>query len=73
MEIRFPIQAEQLASWQQANVRKRLVEVVVTKYGDVAKLLGHANVTVTMRYAHFAPEAGRAAMDALGKALARGA
>ncbi len=28
---------------------------------DVATILGHSNVSVTMRYAHFAPEAGRAA------------
>ena len=26
---------------------------------DVAKILGHSTVGVTMRYAHFAPEAGR--------------
>ncbi|MDA1194272.1 MAG: tyrosine-type recombinase/integrase [Planctomycetota bacterium] len=32
---------------------------------DVAKILGHSTVTVTMRYAHFAPEAGRAAVKAL--------
>lgn len=36
---------------------------------DVAKILGHSTLAVTMRYAHFAPEAGRAAVKALGKAL----
>ena len=37
---------------------------------DVAKILGHSTLAVTMRYAHFAPEAGRAAITALGNALA---
>lgn len=37
---------------------------------DVAKILGHSTLAVTMRYAHFAPEAGRSAIDALGKKLA---
>lgn len=37
---------------------------------DVSKILGHSSVAVTMRYAHFAPEAGRRAIDALGAALA---
>lgn len=36
---------------------------------DVAKILGHSTVAVTMRYAHFAPAAGRAAIDSLGAAL----
>jgi integrase len=36
---------------------------------DVAKILGHSTLAMTMRYAHFAPEAGRAAVEALGKAL----
>lgn len=36
---------------------------------DVAKILGHSTLAVTMRYAHFAPEAGRAGIDKLGKAL----
>ena len=36
---------------------------------DVSKILGHSTVTVTMRYAHFAPEAGRATVAALGKIL----
>lgn len=36
---------------------------------DVAKILGHSTVSVTMRYAHFAPEAGRAAIDRLSAAL----
>ncbi len=39
---------------------------------DVAKVLGHSSVLVTMRYAHFAPEAGRAGIEALGRTL-RGA
>jgi integrase len=38
---------------------------------DVAKILGHSTLAVTMRYAHFAPEAGRAGIEKLGKALAR--
>ncbi len=38
---------------------------------DVAKILGHSTVSVTMRYAHFAPEAGRAAIERLSSALAR--
>ena len=36
---------------------------------DVAKILGHSTLAVTMRYAHFAPEAGRAAIESLGGAL----
>lgn len=36
---------------------------------DVAKLLGHETIQVTMRYAHFAPEAGKAAVDALDRIL----
>jgi integrase len=36
---------------------------------DVSKILGHSSVVVTMRYAHFAPEAGRKAVDALGRVL----
>ena len=40
---------------------------------DVAKLLGHSTLAVTMRYAHFAPEAGRSAVDSLGRTLALGA
>src|ERR1700741_2934223 len=37
---------------------------------DVAKILGHSTLAVTMRYAHFAPAAGRAAIERLGSALA---
>lgn len=37
---------------------------------DVAKILGHASIRMTMRYSHFAPEAGRSAIDRLGAALA---
>lgn len=40
---------------------------------DVAKILGHSTLAVTMRYAHFAPEAGRAGIDKLGRALQDGA
>ncbi len=36
---------------------------------DVAKILGHQDVKTTMRYAHFAPEAGRDTIDTLGKML----
>jgi integrase len=36
---------------------------------DVSKVLGHASVTVTMRYAHFAPDASRDAVSRLGRAL----
>lgn len=36
---------------------------------DVAKILGHSTLSVTMRYAHFAPEAGVAAVHRLGQAL----
>ena len=36
---------------------------------DVSKILGHSTVTMTMRYAHFAPEAGRSAVDHLDRAL----
>ncbi len=39
---------------------------------DVAKILGHLTLAVTMRYAHFAPEAGRAGIDKLGRALQDG-
>lgn len=39
---------------------------------DVAKIFGHSTVQVTMRYAHFAPEAGRAAIDALDRRLRPG-
>lgn len=37
---------------------------------DIARILGHSTLSVTMRYAHFAPESGRRAIDALGGALA---
>ena len=37
---------------------------------DIARVLGHSTISVTMRYAHFAPESGRKAMAALGDALA---
>lgn len=37
---------------------------------DVARLLGHSTLSVTMRYAHFSPESGRAAVAKLGIALA---
>lgn len=40
---------------------------------DVAKVLGHSTLAVTMRYAHFAPAAGRSAIDRLGAALSSGA
>ena len=36
---------------------------------DVAKVLGHETIQATMRYAHFAPEAGKAAVEALDKIL----
>lgn len=36
---------------------------------DIARVLGHSTISVTMRYAHFAPESGRRAIDALGGAL----
>lgn len=37
---------------------------------DIAKVLGHKQITVTMRYAHFTPEAGKSAIEKLGAALA---
>ena len=36
---------------------------------DVARILGHKDIKTTMRYAHFAPESGRKAIDALAAAL----
>lgn len=36
---------------------------------DVARILGHSTLAVTMRYARFAPESGRSAVEALGAAL----
>ncbi len=36
---------------------------------DVAKVLGHETIQVTMRYAHFAPEAGKKAVEALDRIL----
>lgn len=39
---------------------------------DIARVLGHSTISVTMRYAHFAPESGRRAIDALGGALSGG-
>ncbi len=36
---------------------------------DVARILGHSTLSVTMRYARFAPASGRAAIDAIGAAL----
>jgi len=39
---------------------------------DLGKILGHGSPGVTARYAHFAPEAGRAAINRLGEALERG-
>ena len=38
---------------------------------DVRKLLGHATVKMTMRYAHFAPEAGQAAAERLGDHMSK--
>jgi hypothetical protein len=35
----------------------------------VAKILGHSTLAMAMRCAHFAPEAGRAAIDALDRRL----
>lgn len=37
---------------------------------DVARVLGHGSVGVCMRYAHFCPESGAAAIEKLGKRLA---
>lgn len=37
---------------------------------DIARILGHSTLAVTMRYAHFVPESGRAGIEKLGKALA---
>lgn len=39
---------------------------------DAGKILGHSTPQMTMRYAHFAPDAGRAAVDKLGDALGLG-
>ena len=39
---------------------------------DVAKFLGPQDVKTTMRYAHFAPEAGRGTIVTLGKMLGLG-
>ncbi len=39
---------------------------------EVAKILGHSTLAVTMRYAHFAPEHGRKAIDLLGSTLSFG-
>ncbi len=36
---------------------------------DVGKILGHKTAEMTKRYAHFAPEAGRAAIEALERAF----
>lgn len=36
---------------------------------DVSKILGHKRIETTMRYAHFAPESGRKAIDGLAVAL----
>lgn len=37
---------------------------------DVARILGHSTLAMTMRYAHHAPESGRAAIARLGAAMA---
>lgn len=37
---------------------------------DIARILGHSTLAVTMLYARFQPESGRAAADKLGAALA---
>lgn len=37
---------------------------------DIARVLGHASVLVCMRYAHFCPESGAAAIEKLGRRLA---
>ncbi|MCB9829060.1 MAG: tyrosine-type recombinase/integrase [Planctomycetes bacterium] len=39
---------------------------------DVARVLGHSTLAVAMRYAHFAPESGRAAIARLAGVLSRG-
>ncbi len=36
---------------------------------DVANILGHQDVKTSQRYAHFAPEAGRATIETLGRML----
>ena len=36
---------------------------------DVSKILGHSSLQMTMRYAHFAPNTGRAAVEKLANAL----
>lgn len=38
---------------------------------DVSKVLGHSTIKMTERYAHFAPEAGRAAAEMLGFHMAK--
>lgn len=43
-----------------------LVQSGVSLY-DVKVLAGHSSITVTEKYAHFAPGAGRAAVDRIGK------
>jgi integrase len=37
---------------------------------DVSKILGHATIQMTMRYAHFCPENARAGMERFGRAVA---
>ena len=39
---------------------------------EVGKILGHSTLAVTMRYANFAPEVGRAAIHRLGGVLGLG-
>ena len=56
------------ARLQDADLRTLLAAAGVPIL-DIARLLGHSNVAVTMRYAHFQPQAGRAAVDKLEAAL----
>jgi integrase len=60
---------EQLRFHDIRHTAASLMVAAAVPIFDVSKILGHSTVEVTMRYAHFAPEAGRAAIDALGRAL----
>ncbi|MHC4547167.1 MAG: tyrosine-type recombinase/integrase [Planctomycetota bacterium] len=69
------IDADKLARFRLHDARHTAASLMVAKgipLFDVSKILGHSSVSMTMRYAHFAPEAGRAAIAALGEALAFG-
>ncbi|MEK7469677.1 MAG: site-specific integrase [Planctomycetota bacterium] len=74
-EVRKAIPAEKLPKVTFHTLRHTAASLMVAAgvpIFDVSKILGHATLAMTMRYAHFAPEAGLSAVEKLGNVLALG-